>query len=161
MTQLLPPNADSCTIWNMNTRDGVTIHAPVERVWDVYTNVEEWPSWTASVTEVRLLDGAAGLAVGTRAHIKQPRFPGLVWTVTAIEPGASWTWVTHSRGATTTASHELEAIDAETTRVEQRIEQTGILGAVVGGLTRRLTRRYLAMEAAGLKELAEGRVPTS
>ena len=76
-------------------------------------------------------------------------------------PEQCWTWVTHSPGATTAASHELKAIDGETTRVEQRIEQTGILGAVVGRLTRRLTRRYLAMEAAGLKELAEGRVTTS
>ena len=145
----------------MITRHDVTIHAPLERVWDVFTNVEEWPSWTASVTEVRLLDGAAGLAVGTRARIKQPRFPGLTWTVSAIEPGACWTWVTQSPGATTAASHELKAIDGETTRVEQQIEQTGILGAVVGRLTRRLTRRYLAMEAAGLKELAEGRVTAS
>jgi len=145
----------------MLTRHDVTIHAPVERVWDVFTNVEEWPSWTASVTEVRLLDGAAGLAVGTRARIKQPRFPGLTWTVSAIEPGACWTWVTQSPGATTAASHELKAIDGETTRVEQQIEQTGILGAVVGRLTRRLTRRYVAMEAAGLKELAEGRVTAS
>ena len=145
----------------MITRHGATIQAPVGSVWDVYTNVEEWPSWTASVTEVRLLDGAAGLAVGTRARIKQPRFPAVSWTVTAIEPRAFWTWVTHSPGATTTASHELQAIDGETTRVEQQIEQKGILGAVIGRLTRRLTRRYLAMEAAGLKELAEGRVTAS
>ena len=145
----------------MITRHDVTIAAPIERVWDIYANVEQWPTWTASVTEVRLLAGRAGLTLGTRASIKQPRFPKLVWTVTAIQPGASWSWVTRSPGATTTAVHELRAVDDETTRVELTIEQTGIVGAVVGRLTRGLTRRYLALEAAGLRERAEARVTTS
>jgi len=138
----------------MNVQDAVTISAPVERVWDVYADVERWPEWTASVTSVELLDGA-GLALGARARIKQPRFPRLVWTVSAIEPGRSWTWVTRSPGAVTTATHAVVAVDATTTRVEQTIDQAGPLGALVGRLTRRLTRRYLAMEEAGLQQRAE------
>ena len=41
-------------------------------------------------------------------------------------------------------------------RVELTVEMTGVLGGVVGRLYRKLTDRYLAMEAAGLKARAEG-----
>jgi hypothetical protein len=141
----------------MNTSDDVTITAPIQRVWDVFADVEQWPTWTASVTSVELVAGDH-LALGAKARIKQPRFPRLTWTVTEIEPGRSWTWVTRSIGATTTASHELRAIDGETTHVTQTIDQRGPLGVLVGRLTRGLTRRYLAMEGAGLKERVEAGV---
>jgi uncharacterized membrane protein len=138
----------------MIVRDGVTIDAPAAVVWDVYSDVERWPTWTASVTDVRLVDGT-DIALGTKAAIKQPRLPRLVWTVTAVEPGRSWTWVSRSPGATTTANHEVRPLPDGTTLVEQTLEQAGLLGALVGRLTRRMTRRYLAMEAAGLKQRAE------
>jgi hypothetical protein len=143
----------------MNVQDGITIHAPIGRVWDVYADVERWPTWTASVTSLDLIDGP-GLRLGARARIKQPRFPRLVWTVTEIDPGTSWTWVSRSPGAVTTATHRLTAIDGATTRVDQTIDQGGVLGALVGRLTTRLTHRYLAMEAAGLRARAESAVAT-
>lgn len=89
------------------------------------------PSGPASVMSLELLDGP-DLVVGARARIKQPRFPQLVWTVTAVHPGTSWTWVTRSPGAVTTATHTVVPVDAATTRVEQTIEQAGPLGALVG-----------------------------
>jgi hypothetical protein len=141
----------------MNTMDEITIAAPIERVWDVYSDVERWPTWTASVTSVELVAGDR-ISVGAKARIKQPRFPRLTWTVTEIEPSRSWTWVTRTIGSTTTASHELRAIDGESTHVVQTITQRGPLGAVVGWLTRGLTRRYLAMEGAGLRQRAEAGV---
>ncbi len=94
----------------MFVQDEITITAPIERVWDVYSDVERWPTWTASVTSVHLVEGSA-VAIGATAQIKQPRFPTLRWTVTAVEPGRSWTWVARSPGATTTATHELRALD--------------------------------------------------
>jgi hypothetical protein len=139
----------------MNVRDGITIDAPASVVWDVFTDVERWPTWTTSVTNLELVEGNE-IAIGTKARIKQPGFPQLVWTVTAVEPGAGWTWMTHSPGATTTATHEVRPLDDGTTRVEQTIDQRGVLGVLVGRLTRRRTRRYLAIEAAGLKQRAEG-----
>ena len=141
----------------MNTMDEITIAAPIDRVWDVFADVERWPTWTDSVTSVELVAGDR-IALGAKARIKQPRFPRVTWTVTEIEPGRSWTWVVRSIGATTTASHELRAIDPETTHVTQMIDQRGLLGVLVGLLSRRLTRRYLAMEGAGLKQRVEAGV---
>ena len=59
----------------------VEIDAPARVVWDVFTDVERWPEWTASVTRIEALDGGE-LAVGKRFAIKQPRLPRLVWEVT-------------------------------------------------------------------------------
>jgi len=144
----------------MNITDAVRINAPIERVWDVYADVEAWPEWTASVRSVELLDGRV-LAMGARARIEQPRFPRVVWTVTALERGASWTWVARSPGARTTATHALQRIDDGTTLVTQAIEQRGVVGTLVGVLARRLTRRYLAMEAAGLRQRVEAHVSST
>ena len=144
----------------MKVTDGVLIDASIERVWDVFSDAERWPEWTASVTSLTLIEGSR-VAVGTRVRIKQPRFPHLVWEVTEVEPGVSWTWVSTSPGARTAATHILSSRGPASTHVVQIIEQTGPLGVLVGRLTRRLTRRYLTMEAAGLKQRVEADVTTA
>ena len=144
----------------MIVQDEITIDAPIDTVWAVYSDVERWPEWTASVTSVELLDGGP-LGAESRARIKQPRFPSLVWTVTELVPGRTWTWVARSPGARTTAIHLLEGAADGRTRVTQTIDQRGILGVLVGLLTKRLTRRDLALEAAGLRQRVEAGVPAS
>jgi uncharacterized membrane protein len=138
----------------MITENTVAIDEPAAAVWDVFTDVERWAEWTASIDHITALDGP-GLAAGKRFEIKQPRLPKVVWEVTEVQPGASWTWRQHSPGATTLASHYVTALDADHTRVDQRIDQRGPLGVVVGVLTGRLTRRYLDLEAKGLKSRSE------
>ncbi len=138
----------------MISSSSVAIEAPADLVWEVFTDVEHWPDWTASVTELRGLDGPQ-LAVGTRFEIRQPRMPRLVWTVTDLEPGSSWTWVQRSPGSVTSARHEVAPVTAGGTVVRQELAQRGVVGAVVGLLIRPTTRRYLAMEAQGLKARSE------
>lgn len=138
----------------MITESSIEIDAPAAVVWDVFTDVERWPEWTASVTELTPLDGGA-IEVGHRFRIRQPRFPVLVWEVTAVDPGAGWTWRQGSPGGTTFATHELTPIGDDRTRVRQVIDQRGPIGVAVGWITRRLTHRYLELEAAGLKARSE------
>jgi uncharacterized membrane protein len=140
----------------MMTETTIVIDAPATTVWDVYTEVESWPTWTRSVRRVEVLDEPA-LQVGHRVRIDQPRFPPLVWEVTEVVPGSGWTWVQRSPGGTTVATHEVVAEAPDRTSVRQTIDQGGPIGALVGRLTRRLTRRYLDMEAAGLKHASEAR----
>ncbi|KAA0111237.1 SRPBCC family protein [Mycolicibacterium sp. P1-5] len=139
----------------MITSSSVAIDAPADLVWEVFADVERWPDWTASVTRLRGLDGAQ-LAVGRRFETKQPRMPGLVWTITEIQPGVSWTWVQRSPGGLTSARHEVVPMAGGATAVRQELAQRGIVGSVVGVLIRQMTRRYLAMEAQGLKAHSEG-----
>ncbi len=79
----------------MKTQAQVTIEAPVERVWAVFTDAQHWPSWTPSVTSVEPLDGPA-IEVGHRFRIKQPRLPVLDWEVTEVDAPHAWTWVVRS-----------------------------------------------------------------
>lgn len=138
----------------MITDSSIEIVAPAALVWEVFADVERWPDMTPSVVALTALDGP-GLAVGRRFRIEQPRFPKLVWEVTEVAVGRSWTWVQRSPGGTTTAHHEVIPQDVEHTLVRQRIDQRGPVGVLVGVLGKRVTRRYMQQEAEGLKTMCE------
>ena len=138
----------------MEARTDIDVAAPPDRVWEVLVDVERWPEWTDSVTSVRPLDPGP-LAVGSRVEISQPRIPTGAYTVTALDPGSAFTWEQRQPGSTVSAHHECIPLPDGGTRVELRVVMGGALGGVVGRLYRRLTERYLAMEAAGLKARAE------
>jgi uncharacterized protein YndB with AHSA1/START domain len=140
----------------MITESSIEIDADPATVWDVYADVERWPSWTASVTRLTALDGAA-VEVGRRYRIEQPKMPKLVWVVTEVDPGRSWTWEQRSPGGVTVATHEVLAVDGGRTLVRQRLDQRGPVGALVGRLMKRLTVRYLELEGQGLKSASEAR----
>jgi hypothetical protein len=53
------------------------------------------------------------------------------------------------------ASHDVTALSEGRTRVQQQIDQRGPVGFLVGLAMRGMTRRYLDMEAAGLKARSE------
>jgi uncharacterized membrane protein len=138
----------------MITKSGVEIDAPASLVWEVFSDVERWPEWTASVTSLVALDGP-GLAVGKRFQIKQPKLPTLVWEVTEVSPGESWTWAQSVPGGGTLATHTVTPVADGRTLVRQELDQQGFIGALVGRLMLRTTRRYLEMEAQGLKGRSE------
>ncbi len=138
----------------MFNEGSIEIDAPPQLVWDVFSTVEHWPEWTASVTSLTGLDGSA-LAVGRRFAIKQPGMAKLVWTVTEIEPGSSWTWVQRAPGSLVTARHDVIAQPGGRTLVRQQLDQSGALGALVGRLMVKKTKRFLELEARGLKARSE------
>ena len=138
----------------MITNSSIEIDAPASVVWDVFVDAERWPEWTASVSRIVALDGA-GIEVGKRFEIKQPKLPKLVWVVSAVDRGASWTWCQRSPGGRTDATHEVVALSADRTLVRQRIDQRGPIGVLTGLLMRRLTKRYLELEGQGLKAASE------
>jgi uncharacterized protein YndB with AHSA1/START domain len=133
--------------------DSVVIAAPAAEVFEVYADVERWPEWTASMTTVRRLDSGQ-FGIGSAARIKQPRLPEVVWTVTDFQPGRSFTWVARSPGVLSTARHNVDNAEAGCL-VRMSVQQQGPVGLLIGSLSRGLTKRYLALEAAGLKRLCE------
>ena len=141
----------------------VEIQASPERVWEVLSDVERWPEWTETVTRVTRLD-AGGLGLGSRVRVEQPKLPPTEYVVTELEPGAGFTWVATRPGVRTTARHQVvvgAGTGADTgggVRVRLTVRQAGPLGTVMGRLFfKRLTERYLATEAAGLKARCEAR----
>ena len=144
----------------MITKDSVEIDAPAHLVWQVFSDVERWPEWTPSVTSLVARDGT-GLAVGKRFAIKQPGMSKLVWKVTEIDSGESWTWTQRSLGVLVTARHWVIPQPDGRTLVRQQLDQRGVLGALIGRLMIKKTRRFLEQEARGLKTRAEDLSDTS
>jgi len=134
----------------------IDVAAPAQLLFEVYTDVKRWPEWTDSVTSAERLDQGP-LTVGSRARIKQPRFPATVWEVTEVVAGHSFTWMARGPGIITTASHVVTAPGGGgLVRVTASLEQAGLLGPLLGFLTKKLTNRYLQMELRGLKAHCEG-----
>jgi len=132
----------------------VKVQAPVEKVWEVLADVERWPEWTASMTKLEVL-GDSPLGVGARVRIKQPGLPAAVMTVDEWQPGDRFRWSTSNPGVRTVADHELAAQGDGTTAVTLRLRQTGPAAGLLGLMIGRKARRYVQMEADGLKAASE------
>ena len=129
-----------------------SIDAPAERVWAVLTDVVHWPEWNSTVTRAEM---DRVLSVGNRMRMKQKRMPRLTWVVTEVAPGVSFSWTTRIPGVTTVAEHTLKTRGDDTTVTEAVLRQFGPLSGVVGWLFGERTRRYMDVEAAGLKRRCE------
>ena len=92
--------------------------------------------------------------MGSRALIRQPRFPPAAWTVTAIDPGRSFTWKSGGPGLRVFGHHSVVPIPGGT-QAKLALRYEGVLGALMGRLTQGITNRYLGLEAAGLKARSE------
>ena len=138
----------------MRIETTVEIDAPPERVWEVMSDVERWPQWTASVARAQRLDDGP-FRMGSRARLKQPKFPPAVWEVTDIEPGRSFSWTNKSVGLTSVGHHRVVPRAGGGATVTLALHQSGPLAPLLGLLTGKLSRRYVETEAQGLKGRCE------
>jgi carbon monoxide dehydrogenase subunit G len=129
------------------------IDAPPRRVWSVLSDGERWPDWTPTVTKVERLSGD-GLSVGSKVRIHQPKLPVAVYTITALEPGKSFTWTTGNWFARGVAHHVVEP-KGTGSRVTLSVDFSGLIGGLAARMYAKLTREYLALEAEGLKKRSE------
>jgi carbon monoxide dehydrogenase subunit G len=134
-------------------KKSIDITAPPARVWTIMRDVERWHEWTPSITSVELLD-PAGLALGARARVRQPKLATAEFRVTALDEGRRFTWVTQHPGIVATADHLVEPT-ATGSRATLSLRFDGPLGGAIGWLYKGITERYLTLEANGLKALAE------
>ena len=135
--------------------ESMGIAAPPERVWAVMADVERWHEWTASIRSVQLLEPGP-LAIGSRARVVQPRIPPVVWQVTELEPGRSFTWVARLPGQRSEGRHTVVPDGAGGSVATLSIQMSGPIGWLVGKLLGGMSRRFVRMEAEGLKRRAEG-----
>lgn len=133
------------------------IEADLGKIWETLVDIEKWPEWTASTRSASRLDEGP-LRVGSRARVEQPRLSPATWEVTEFTPGESFTWVSARPGVRTEGFHRL--IPGENgVKLELGITQTGALSWLIGALFGGLTRRYVTMEAEGLKRRCETAQP--
>jgi uncharacterized membrane protein len=129
------------------------IAAPAQRVWEVMSDVERWHEWTPSITSVKRLDSGP-FAVGSRAIVRQPKFPPAMWKVTAIDPGRSFTWISSAPGLRVVGHHAVDATGSRS-RATLSLDLQGLFGGLFASLTKGITQRYIAFEADGLKARSE------
>jgi uncharacterized membrane protein len=137
----------------MHHETSIEIAASPELIWSTLSDVERWPEWTRSVSAVERLD-SGDLAAGSRARVKQPGMPRLVWLVTEYVPGEVFSWASKVPGVTTTGGHRV-AGGPDRATVTLTLDQVGFLAPVVWRLTGSRSRRYVQMEADGLKRHCE------
>lgn len=133
--------------------NSVEIQASPQRAWTVLSDVERWSEWTPTVRSIQRLDKGP-LAPGQKARIHQPKLPPAEWQITQVDEGRGFTWVTRSPGVAVTAGHWVEASEGGS-RVTLSVQFGGVLGPLVGWLTRGLNHHYLSLEAAGVKRRSE------
>jgi uncharacterized membrane protein len=134
----------------------VDTSADLTDAWAVLSDVATWPRWTKSMTSVQPLEDGA-LRVGSRVRIKQPGMPVMVWQVSDLRENEAFSWESAVPGMRTVGHHWLARNPDGTTRIRLSVEQRGPLAGLVGALTNGRTRRFIAMEAAGLKAASEAR----
>jgi hypothetical protein len=138
----------------MNFEQSTSTAASLPQAWSALADVASLPKWTPSMTSVEPLDGA-DLRTGRRYRITQPAMPVLVWQVSEVHEGESYVWENRLPGVHTVAYHRLASDAGGGTRITIGIRQSGWFAGIAGLLTARRTRRYLALEAAGLKAASE------
>ena len=131
----------------------VKIDSPPERVWEVMSDIDRWPTWTESMVAARkLTDGP--LRNGTEAMVQPKGTPESTWIVTEATPGRGFTWETKVRGAHTVAGHVIEPVDGGS-RVTLSVEVRGFVAALLRPVLSRGVIANMKAEAAGLKRESE------
>jgi len=138
----------------MDMRTTTTTTADLEHAWAAVIDIDSWPRWTPSVRSVHRLDDGE-LRVGSRAKVKQPGMPTMTWQVDELREFEVFTWKTASPGVRTTGVHRVTTNPDGTTEITLEVAHRGPLAGLVSALTGGRTRRYMKLEAAGMKAASE------
>jgi hypothetical protein len=122
-------------------------------VFKVLMDFGQWNQWTASITEMSILNNERP-ETGARIKILQPKLPPAIWTITESLPDKSLTLGKRSFGLVMLSEH-LVVTGNNGTSVIIRMTYQGPLAGLFYMLTRSLTDRYMTMEIDGLKRECE------
>jgi uncharacterized membrane protein len=138
----------------MHFEKSIEIDAPPQRVWDVLSDLEAWPSRIETVDAVELLTPAP-ITKGSRVRLKQPKLPEGTWDITVWDAPSYFEWTQKSGGITSVAGHRVDAMGEGRARLTLTLDMRGFLIPVFGGFYKGLTNRYMNLEAEGMKRAAE------
>ena len=138
----------------MRFEKSIEIDAPQQRVWDVLSAVEAWPERIETVETVELLTPAP-IAEGSRVRLKQPKLPEGTWDITIWDAPTYFEWTQKTGGVTSVAGHRVEALAEGRSRLTLTLDMRGLLIPIIALFYRKLTNRYMNVEAEGMKRIAE------
>jgi uncharacterized membrane protein len=132
----------------------IDIAAPIERVWSLTEDIEQWPTITPTMTTIVRLDNGP-LKVGSTARVKQPRQRARVWTVTRFDPNETFAWQSRILGMPVVGSHSMASRGDGSTTNTLTLEMSGVMSRLMGRILASTLRQALATENAGFKQHAE------
>lgn len=137
----------------MRFEESIDIDAQQQRVWDVLSDLESWPRRIETVDVVELLT-LAPLAEGSRILLKQPKLPEGTWDITVWDPPSYFEMRQKSGGITSVAGQRVEVLEEVRSRLTLTLDMRGPMIPFVS-LFSGLTKRYMTIEAQGMKLAAE------
>ena len=132
------------------------IAAPAPLIWPILADVERWPEWTASITSVECLNPGP-LGVAARYKVRQPKLFPAIWQVTKYQRDRGFIWESNSPGVRTVAEHWITPHETTppNSTVVTKIKLTGAMVTLLRPWIAKITKRYVEMEADGLKRRCE------
>lgn len=127
----------------------IEINAPREKVWEVTTDVLQWPRWNPTVTAVHVV-GNKPLTSGSIVKIKQPGQPEAKWIVTHFSPMEFFAWESQRFGLKFRASHKI-LLNGPLSTSTLQLEATGILSIVLYPILKFAISKALSEENNELK----------
>ena len=138
----------------MRFEKSVEIDAPQQRVWDVLSDLEAWPQRIETVDVVEVLTPPP-ISKGSRVRLKQPKLPEGTWDVTSWDAPSYFEWTQRTGGTTSVAGHRVAALGGSRARLTLTLDMRGFLVPIIALFYKRLTNRYMNLEAEGIKRAAE------
>ncbi|MBX3054098.1 MAG: SRPBCC family protein [Caldilineaceae bacterium] len=109
----------------LTARKEISIQAPVEKVWNVQTDIEGWTAWQPDITAAKLEGAlvagsvfrwkAKGLSIVSTLHTVEPRHE-IGWTGVSLGMYALHNWTFEAHGDTTRVISE-ESLSGWLTRL--------------------------------------------
>lgn len=130
----------------MHFEQSIDIDARQQRVWEVLSDLEEWPQRIETVDVVELLTPAP-VGEGSCVRLKQPKLPEGTWEVTVWDAPFYFEFRQKSGGVTNVAGHRVEALEEGRSRLTLTLDMRGLLVPVVAVFYKGLTNRYMTVEA--------------
>ena len=134
-------------------RQELAVDAPISVVWDVLTNVNDWPRWNAGVKSASL---AGPVAIGTVFRWKAG--PGTIASsIEDVEPPHSVGWTGRTLGLSAIHIWRLGEQDDGRTHITTEESMQGPVARVLRGTVQKNVERSLEAWLQGLKAESEAR----
>ena len=136
----------------MQFEEIINISAPIEKVYSLYSDVENWYKWDPDVKNSSI-EGA--FVTGAKGTLTPTKGPKAKIAFVQIVPGQSFTVESKLPLCTMFFEHEISERDANSISVVHRVKFTGFLAPVFGRLIGSQIKKGLPDTLLGLKKAAE------
>ena len=143
----------------MRIEHHLPVDAPVERLWELFNDIDRLPDLSPTITDVEKLDEGP-VEVGTRVRVQQVGQEPNIWTAVDVEPLERMSWSAPFHGGTMLVVRELTGLGGDRCLLTLQIEVAGVRAQFAAAARRMAMSRGMQAEAdafaAAATEEADG-----